>query len=366
MEIVPVLEPEDIPKQQIWYALAPRGEAPNSRVGHTCMYMPPNEGSEKGKILILGGANPNGCFSETHVIDLDSYEWDTPDWDGLLPRYEHASFISTSSPGSIWVFGGADQSENRNCVQVLNSGTSSWKSPKVQGIAPSPRTFHTSSAAIEDKLYVFGGGEKMSDPVSDSKLHLFDSATMTWTQPQTTGDAPKPRHGHALAAIGSKLYVHGGMEGEAFFSDMFCIDTDVMKWECLEMKGDVPPACAAHSIVAWNKQIYIFGGMTNMGATDTMYRYDTETHVWTQMIFDSPGPAARLDHSMCVLPWKTRTDLPKSEPCPTKVNEKGDSSETCVENQTPEGGLVHLCLIFGGMNTSGDLFNDCFVTILKH
>lgn len=45
-----------------------------------------------------------------------------PGWVGLLPRYEHATFIPTSSPTSLWVFGGADQSGNRNCVQVLNLG----------------------------------------------------------------------------------------------------------------------------------------------------------------------------------------------------------------------------------------------------
>ncbi|XP_053552181.1 rab9 effector protein with kelch motifs [Bombina bombina] len=365
MEFAPVLEIEDEPKEQIWYALGPHGEAPTSRVGHTCMYLPSFGDSENDKVVILGGANPSGCFPEAHIIDLDAYEWDTPEWEGLLPRYEHASFISSSNLGSIWVFGGAQQSENRNCVQVLNPGSCSWKSPKVEGAAPSPRTFHTSSAAIRDKLYVFGGGDKMAKPVTDPRLHVFDAASMTWTQPETTGEPPQPRHGHIMAAVGTRLFVHGGMAEETFFSDTFCIDTNILKWECLQVKGDIPPACAAHANVVWEKYIYIFGGMTSMGAIDSMYRYDTDTQCWSQMKFNSPGPAGRLDHSMCVIPWKIRTEPPKPELCEVKFSE--DTKKSCAdENQTNEEQQVHLCLIFGGMNTEGDLFNDCYVTKLQH
>ena len=55
------------------------------------------------------------CFLGTH-------HWDLATSEGLLPRYEHASFVPSCTPHSIWVFGGADQSGNRNCLQVLNPG----------------------------------------------------------------------------------------------------------------------------------------------------------------------------------------------------------------------------------------------------
>ncbi|OCT67164.1 hypothetical protein XELAEV_18038446mg [Xenopus laevis] len=366
MGLLEVLDPEDLPKMSTWYALVPRGEGPSARVGHTCMYVSSSEDSSKGKILILGGADPSGCYSDTHIIDLDNHEWDNPDSEGLLPRYEHASFISASNPGNIWVFAGAEQAENRNCVQVLNPGAASWKSPKVMGTPPSPRTFHTSSATIEDKLYVFGGGEKGAEPVADTNLYIYDTATMTWTQPVTSGDPPQARHGHVLTALGTKLFVHGGMAGSTFFKDMFCIDTDTMKWERLKTKGDLPPACAAHSSVAWKSYIYIFGGMTSTGATNSMYRYDTETLLWKQLKFDSACPPARLDHSMCLLPWKTRTNTDNAEKLPCKAKEESKLKEcSSATSKTLEQGIVHLCFIFGGMDTDGELHSDCCVTILQ-
>ena len=46
----------------------------------------------------------------------------------------------------------------------------------MTGPPPSPRTFHTSSAAIGDQLYVFGGGERGAQPVQDVQLHVFDAS----------------------------------------------------------------------------------------------------------------------------------------------------------------------------------------------
>lgn len=52
------------------------------------------------------------CFADNH-------EWEVPDWKGLKPRYEHCSFVPESCPESLWVFGGAEQSGNRSCIQNI-------------------------------------------------------------------------------------------------------------------------------------------------------------------------------------------------------------------------------------------------------
>ncbi|XP_069097844.1 rab9 effector protein with kelch motifs isoform X1 [Pleurodeles waltl] len=383
MERLQVLEPEDNPQKSTWYDLIPRGQCPSARVGHNCLYLPPAEDSRKGKVVIVGGANPNGSFSDAYIIDLDLHEWDVPDWDNLLPRYEHANFIPAGNTDSIWVFGGAEQCGNRNCVQVLHQETGTWKSPKVSGSPPSPRTFHTSSSSIGDKLYVFGGGEKGSEPAEDTVLHVFNSATLTWTQPEVSGKPPAPRHGHVMVAVGTKLFVHGGMSGDQFYNDMCCIDTSDMKWQRLKVKGDVPVGCAAHAAAGCGKHIYIFGGMGAAGAVNTMYRYHTEDQSWTLLKFDSPLPRSRLDHSMCIVPWRVRTDPTVSRTGSTHTT--GDQYEdegegegcktTCVkdsgDHQREEGygykeaRFVKLCIIFGGMDTHGELFSDCCVTMLE-
>ncbi|XP_023666835.2 rab9 effector protein with kelch motifs isoform X1 [Paramormyrops kingsleyae] len=362
MELLPVLEPEDEPREGVWYALIPRGGGPGVSVGHTCTYIPSSDDG-KGKILIVGGANPNGSFSDCHVIDLDRHEWDAPEWDGLSARYEHCSFVPASSPRSLCVFAGAQQSGNRNSIQSINvEEATSWRNVPVTGIPPSSRTYHTNSSCAGDKLFVFSGGEAGAAPVNDPQLHVFDAGSSTWSQPETHGRAPSARHGHAVVTVGSKLYVHGGLSGDKFHSDMFSLDTQgttephvhsanpavTMTWERVRTRGDAPPAVASHSAVAVGKNIYVFGGMTPAGATNSMYRFHTDRQRWALMKFRGHLPPNRLDHSMCVVPWHLRAESSGGE----------------KPAGTPKPDTVHLCFAFGGMDTQGVIHSDCVVTVL--
>nr|XP_020014849.1 rab9 effector protein with kelch motifs isoform X2 [Castor canadensis] len=370
MKQLPVLEPGDKPRKATWYTLAPPGDSPCPRVGHSCSYLPPVGDAKKGKVFIIGGANPNQSFSDVHTMDLGTHQWDLATWEGLLPRYEHASFVPSCMPHSIWVFGGADQSGNRNCLQVLNPETRTWTTPEVTCPAPSPRTFHTSSAAIGNQLYVFGGGERGTQPVQDVKLHVFDATTLTWSQPETLGNPPSPRHGHVMVAAGTQLFIHGGLAGDTFFDDLHCIDISDMKWQKLNPTGAAPAGCAAHSAVAVGKHIYIFGGMTPTGALDVMYQYHTEKQHWTLLKFDTLLPPGRLDHSMCIIPWPVTSASENEDSNSVTLNceaERGDSADKEVtkggDSQKSHTDTL-LCFVFGGMNTEGEIYDDCIVTVV--
>ncbi|KAM9841463.1 rab9 effector protein with kelch motifs [Aulostomus maculatus] len=349
MEFLPILDVQDNPKKGIWYSLALRGEAPGVSVGHTCTFIQSPDGG-KGRILIAGGANPSGSFSHSHIINLDNHECDVPDWGGLEARYEHCSFVPESFPCSLWVFGGAQQTGNRNCIQKiqLTDSGSHWKSVLVNGKPPSPRTYHTSSACLGDKLYIFSGGETGASPVSDQTLHVFDTVSSTWCQPETNGRCPPARHGHVIAAVCSKIYIHGGMAGDKFHNDMYCLDTGNLKWEKVQVKGDIPPGVAAHSAVVVGKNIYIFGGITADGASNFMYQFNTEKNRWILIKFEGDMPPNRLDHSMCLLPWR--------------VAGEGIGDE---ERANSPAETINLAFVFGGMDTQGVIHNDCVVTVVS-
>ncbi|XP_020823209.1 rab9 effector protein with kelch motifs isoform X1 [Phascolarctos cinereus] len=369
MKLLQVLEPGDCPQKATWYALAPPGHGPCARVGHNCLYLPPGQDTDQGKVFVVGGANPNGSFSDVYYIDLATYRWKEVDCEGLLARYEHASFLPLSTPGRIWVFGGADQSGNRNCLQALDLETRIWSTPNVTGTPPSPRTFHTASAVIGNQLYVFGGGEKGAKPVQDTQLHIFDATTLSWSHPETCGEPPLPRHGHVMVALGPKLFVHGGLAGDEFYNDLYCIDTNDMKWEKLEATGDVPSGCAAHSAVAIGKHIYIFGGMAPTGALATMYQYHIEKQHWSLLKFDTYSPPGRLDHSMCVIPWHVAPASAEEHTHVGSVNsnvEKEGLADEIVKGDDLDQKETDtfLCLVFGGMNTEGEIYNDCVVTLV--
>lgn len=95
-----------------------------------------------------------------------------------------------------------------------------------------------------------------------------------------------------------------------------------------------------------------------------------EKQHWTLLKFDTFLPPGRLDHSMCIIPWPVMSASEKNSNS-TTVNcdaEKGDSTDKGVtqggdsqeENQTDR----LLCFVFGGMNTEGEIYDDCIVTVV--
>ncbi|XP_006834827.1 PREDICTED: rab9 effector protein with kelch motifs isoform X2 [Chrysochloris asiatica] len=319
MTLLPVLEPGDKPRKATWYTLTPPGDSPCARVGHSCSYLPPIGDAHKGKIFIIGGADPNRSFSDVHTLDLE---------------------------------------------------TRIWTKPEVTSPPPSPRTFHSSAAAIGNQLYVFGGGERGAQPVQDVKLHVFDANTLTWSQPETLGKPPLPRHGHVMVAAGTKLFIHGGLAGDRFYDDLHCIDISDMKWQKLSPTGAVPTGCAAHSAVAVGKHVYVFGGMAATGALDTMYQYHIEKQHWTLLKFDTFLPPGRLDHSMCIIPWPVVSTSEKEDSNSVPLNFEAEKKDFTDKGISQDGNSqesqtdILLCFVFGGMNTEGEIYDDCIVTVV--
>ena len=275
MELHPYLEKNLAPNPGLWYVLSARGDCPNLRVGHTCNYVPGPDGYG-GKIYVVGGANPDGSFGETYVLDLNSMSWDTLEGPGLRPRYEHSAFIPQSQPNKVYIFGGADQGGNHNDVQMLDIDTKTWSTvtPRGTSKAPSARTYHTTACA-GDKFIVYSGGQSGSDPVGDRQVHCFDSQNQTWTMLNVRGNPPKPRHGHLQLVVGNKLYFHGGMSGTTFYDDLHVLDLDKNSWSGVKSKKVFPCARAAHGGFVCGSDIYVFGGMNRDGALDDMYKLDT-------------------------------------------------------------------------------------------
>ncbi|XP_051492984.1 rab9 effector protein with kelch motifs isoform X3 [Apus apus] len=317
---LPLLEPGGRPGRGKWYRLSPRGDRPRGRVGHGCLFLP---GGGTGRVLLVGGADPAGAFADAHFVELE---------------------IGT------------------------------WESPEVGGEQPLPRTFHSSSAAVGDCLYVFGGGHRGAEPVQDQQLHVFDTATLTWSQPDTRGDPPSPRQGHVVAAVGTKLFIHGGLAGDVFYDDLFCIDTTDRRWVKIPATGEVPGGRASHSSAVFREHLYIFGGIGPEGALSTTYKYHTEKQQWTLLQFDSPLPAGRLDHAMCVIPWWAGKSGDTG--AVTGEEEAGEESgvsagDTAVplQRRQEQGGcaedtVMHLLFVSGGMDTQGQVYQDCLVSLI--
>lgn len=206
--------------------------------------------SDGMRILVFGGMIEYGRYSnDLYELQTANWEWrhvrpKAPKNDVVpSPRLGH-SFTMIGS--QVFLFGGLtndsdDPKDNipryLNDLYILDTRPGQpvmqWERPSFHGTPPSPRESHTAIAYIPKssagngcsvgslsnstsasngssitgaKLIIYGGmaGCRYDD------LHVFDIATMTWSQPKLSGPPPLPRSLHSACLIGTKMYIFGG------------------------------------------------------------------------------------------------------------------------------------------------------------
>lgn len=104
-----------------------------------------------------------------------------------------------------------------------------------------------------------------------------------------------------------------------------------------------------------------------------MYFCTAEEQQWTLLQFDSPLPAGRLDHAMCVIPWRAGNNADsgavsredKAEPAASAGDRADHLCRGQDEKTRTEDTVMHLLLIFGGMDTQAEIYRDCIVSLIE-
>ncbi|XP_044495394.1 tRNA wybutosine-synthesizing protein 2/3/4 isoform X2 [Mangifera indica] len=193
-------------------------------------------------------------------------------------------------------FGGMGRHGRRNDSLLLDPLQRTLKVIQAEG-SPSPRLGHTSSL-VGDRLFVIGG---RGDPLNIlSDVWVFNVKNKVWTLLECAGCVFPPRHRHAAAVVGSKIYVFGGLNNDTIFSSLHVLDSDDLQWKELLVTGDWPCARHSHSMVACGSKLYMFGGFNGEKPLGDLYSFDVHTFLWKREEVAGRSPHARFSHSMFV------------------------------------------------------------------
>ncbi|KAL8671513.1 MAG: hypothetical protein Q9168_003982 [Polycauliona sp. 1 TL-2023] len=193
---------------------------------------------------------------------------------------------------------------------------------------PLPRSSHSLSV-IKGKAYVFGGEEKPREPVGND-MHVLTLSSSTVHEEVdykavpamgSAGDTeiPAPRVGHTAAAINDRIYVFGGRGGQS----MEALDEQGAVWEydtaldhwtrltpikgslCprprsyhsstatvhpLPMQTDRTEATPAHLDPEAHGTVFIHAGCTSSGRLNDLWGFDIAARTWSPFP-DAPGSA---------------------------------------------------------------------------
>ncbi|XP_058077218.1 acyl-CoA-binding domain-containing protein 6 isoform X2 [Magnolia sinica] len=141
------------------------GEVPVARGGQSVTLV----GS---RLIMFGGEGiSRKLLNDLHILDLETMRWDivqttqTPP----APRFDHTTAIHAER--YLLIFGGGSHSTCFSDLHVLDLETMEWSQPQIQGEEVTARAGHA-GATIDENWYIVGGGDNKSGASETLALNM--------------------------------------------------------------------------------------------------------------------------------------------------------------------------------------------------
>jgi N-acetylneuraminic acid mutarotase len=286
---------------QAWMLVLPScttgcaSDSPTPRVGHVMA-------SREGSILLSGGMpygdSGRGPGGAPLAPNGPTWEWNGGRW---LPRLASPPVALSDAP----VAGAGIIADRHVALAALGdravlwgdaAGTWEWDGtlwwPRDPSTSP-PKRFGHAMAALGDKVILFGGIGLPSMDLSTVDTWQWDGTTWARLDPPTS---PPWRTGAAMATLGNKVVLFGG--GDSSFAPL----ADTWEWDGTTWTKRTPPmsppARYEHALATVGNEVVLFGGMGETGVLDDTWTWDGAT--WTRLA-PASKPAARRAHAMATL-----------------------------------------------------------------
>jgi N-acetylneuraminic acid mutarotase len=227
-----------------------------------------------GQLFVLGGGIGD-AQKLNEVLDLGSGQWRSG---APMPRGLNHHGVAALN-GRVYVFGGSDENGRpTSTAQEYDPPTSSWR---VLAEMPTPRS-SPGVAALNGLLYVVGGIGARNTPV----VEIYDPATDTWTSGPALGVA---RDHFVLVESGGRLLAIGGRIGNLArnVDTVEILEPVAASWTYgAPMPG--PRSGFAGGVV--NGVVYVFGGEDPTQTYGDVFAYDVASDSWSEGLAPMPTP----------------------------------------------------------------------------
>lgn len=211
------------------------------------------------------------------------------------------------------MWGGRNNAVACDTLSCFDTKTLEWSTPTITGNPPYAKDGH-SACIIENKMFIFGGFEYLTDQYSQ-EVHYLNLDTLQWSFIVATGTPPSHRDFHTTVAIGNRMYVFGGRgdlnspynsHEEVYCPEVYYLDITEEKWIATKPTGTWPEGRRSHSackctnhdlrlvfgeMLLFNSQsftgyhngfMYIFGGYNGNTKAhfNDIYRYSILDNHW--------------------------------------------------------------------------------------
>ena len=235
-----------------------------------------------GKIYVLGGDNVNsesGESTNSAVLAYDPYK-DTWSTRSPMPTPRFGATASAVN-GSCYVIGGSQEQPGGEetaiaTVEEYNPKTDTWRARAPLSQA---RTIG-GSAAVDNKIYVFGGIQSFEDePPVLASVEIYDPASNSWT---SGADMPTPRVAMGVAALNGSIYTVGGITSGFGVLNLDLVERYDPGQDSWTTAASMPMARFGLALSAVDGALYATGGSADFSiAFPTLEIYDPNSGSWS-------------------------------------------------------------------------------------
>merc|ERR1719424_1215044 len=169
-------------------------------------------------------------------------------------------------------------------MNLLDLRGMSWSAPNTSGEAPPPRFAPKMILGPDEQVFVFGGTATTATPdANPGTLFSFKIDTGVWSQVQVQGTPPLERNFHTFDLIGKWGFVFAGAASSGV-SDLYILDVPNMRWARPLYEGQVNVRAHASSVL--HDKLIVFGGVrdkTNEGGGKK--KADAEQRISKKLFF---------------------------------------------------------------------------------
>uniref|UniRef100_A0AAY4B209 Rab9 effector protein with kelch motifs n=1 Tax=Denticeps clupeoides TaxID=299321 RepID=A0AAY4B209_9TELE len=301
--------------------------------------------------IVIGG---EGAEQTQSVDSLWKLEIDNDFWfpmnsstsGPVLPSSRGHSATFDPESKLIYVYGGMRDGQCYSDVHVLDTKTWEWNVFTAKGNIPT-LAYH-SAVIYRKELYVFGGvlpSRNAGKTTCSNALYIFNPEFGLWYQPIVEGDRPLPRFGHSTILVSNQLVIFGGRKTAAFLNDMHILDLGFMEYSSVKYDNMPPLPRGFHAALPISdNKILISGGCSALGALQDAWLFNLNTSSWSSVSSPLLCSKPRAGHSLISL-------VHPVHPGTRQSNHEHQHHHT-------QPATKHTILVFGGSDGAENFYND--------
>ena len=266
--------------------------------------------------FLLNKVARNASISELELVRPE-ITWSPTTGGGLLITRAHGCMAHDTTNDLVYLMGGRTdpdpQQQNdeaaTNLIEIFNISTETWSLSSSS--MPNSQQYHE-CVQVNDKVYSIGDWYPGSNPAQKStgQMQVYDILTDSWSTTPPAMPATKEVGNFGMAAIGSKIYIAGGVQNaSANDATDRLLEYDTLTGLWTEL-ANMSYKRFAFPLIEYHGKLYAIGGLegpyswAEQPVHNTSEVYDPATDTWSNlpnMSFHMFGMASSVHNDEIVL-----------------------------------------------------------------